>query len=251
MLESSKIKYLRSLHLKKFRQTENQFIIEGVKMVNELLSSNFETTHIYATDTNCIETNFDNITTISEKELERISCMKTPNKVLATAKIPLKGYQPEDLKNELSIILEDVQDPGNMGTIIRLAGWYGIKNIFCSYDTVECFNPKVVQASMGAIFKVSIHYADIYTLVNESQTWVDFNTYVTHLQGQSIYEAALSPNGFIVMGNESKGISDKFTNAVLHKLRLPAFPPDSQNIESLNVAVATALTVAEFRRRQL
>lgn len=251
MLESNTIKYIKSLHQKKFRELEQEFIVEGVKMVNELLLSNFETTHIFTTDPNCIESGFSEVTQISEKELGRISCLKSANKVLATVKIPTSTIALESVKTGLNLILEDIQDPGNMGTIIRLASWYGIKNIFCSPNTVDCFNPKVVQATMGAIFKVPIYYTDIYALVDESRSWTDFNTYVTHLHGSSVYDTPLTPNGFIVMGNESQGVSEKMSAMPVKKLKLPSYPPELQTMESLNVAVATALTVAEFRRRQM
>jgi len=251
MLELNTIKYIKSLHQKKFRELEQEFIVEGVKMVNELLLSNFETTRIFTTDPNCIESSFSEVAQISEKELGRISCLKSPNKILATVKIPTSTIALEGVKTGLNLILEDIQDPGNMGTIIRLASWYGIKNIFCSPNTVECFNPKVVQATMGAIFKVQIHYTDIYALVEESQKWANFNTFITHLQGLSIYDSPLAPNGFIVMGNESQGVSEKMSVMPVQKLKLPSYPPETQNMESLNVAVATALTVAEFRRRQM
>lgn len=249
MIDAHTIKYIKSLHQKKFRAIHNEYIVEGVKMVNELLRSDVQTKSVYTTDLSCIDSQNEFIYKINDKELGRISALKTPNKVLAVAEIPEEPIIGESIKHQLSLVLENIQDPGNMGTIIRLANWYGINNIFCSPETVDCYNPKVVQATMGAIFRITVHYTNIYGLIEQSSEWADFKTYATHLHGQSIYDSPLTKNGFIIMGNESKGLSANMNDLPLEKIKLPPFPANSENMESLNVAVATALTVAEFRRR--
>ncbi|MFO7863806.1 MAG: RNA methyltransferase [Salinivirgaceae bacterium] len=251
MIESNTIKYVKSLHQKKNRLAHGEFIVEGVKMVQELLQSDFHIKELFATDESVIEGATVGLTKVSEKELGRMSAMKNPNKILAVVKTPSRELVPSGLQQKLSLVLENIQDPGNMGTIIRLANWYGIEHIICSSDTVECYNPKVVQATMGALFRVNIHYTDIYKLLDTAHTWPDFGVYATHLEGENIYDVRLNTNGFILMGNESNGLSDKLDDSAIQKILIPAFPFGSQKMESLNVAVAAALTVAEFRRRQL
>lgn len=250
-MEKNTIKYIKSLQQKKCRIAENRFVTEGIKSVNELLASDFEVETIYATDTNELDETPVGLEKITEKELGRISSLKNPNKVLAVAKIPDRTKQPENIDQKLSLVLENVQDPGNMGTIIRLADWYGIEHIFCSEGTVECYNPKVVQAAMGAIFRIKIHYLNIYDLITDATSWNNFGVFATHLDGKSIYRSNLHQSGLIVMGNESKGLSSKVFATGVKKIKLPSYPQEEVAMESLNVAVATAITVAEFRRRQL
>ncbi|PLX19629.1 MAG: RNA methyltransferase [Salinivirgaceae bacterium] len=248
-MENTTIKFLKSLQQKKFRNIHNEFIVEGVKMVNELIQSEFKVKAIYATDTQDLITSDTTPILISDKELSRISGLKSPNKVLAVVEIPEPKIKHEELKDKLSIVLENIQDPGNLGTIIRIANWYGIENILCSEDTVECYNPKVTQATMGAIFRVKVHYCDIYSLIEKAQEWQKFNVYATHLSGDNIHDKELNNSGFIIMGNESKGISKRIKDEFISKIKLPSYPPNDDQMESLNVAIATAITVAEFRRR--
>lgn len=248
MLENNTIKFIKSLQQKKFRNQHNKFIVEGVKLVNELITSNIKIDAIYATDDSDLN-QIANTIKISEKELSRISGLKTPNKLLAIAEIPSNDYESTIIKTKLSLVLENLQDPGNMGTIIRIANWYGIEHIFCSYDTVDCYNPKVVQATMGGLFRVNVIYSDIYKLIQDSSVWQGFKTYATQLNGGNIYDTKLSNQGFIIMGNESKGISSRIKNKFITQIKLPSYPLEASNMESLNVAVATALTVSEFRRR--
>jgi TrmH family RNA methyltransferase len=152
-MENNTIKYIKSLQQKKYRNQHNKFIVEGVKLVNELIGSEYKIDNIYCTDESELDIKTQTIK-ISVKELSRVSALKTPNKVIAIAEIPSNEYQSETLASKLSLVLENIQDPGNLGTIIRIANWYGIENILCSKDTVDCFNPKVVQATMGALFRV-------------------------------------------------------------------------------------------------
>jgi TrmH family RNA methyltransferase len=251
MIESNTIKHVKSLHQKKNRLAHGEFIVEGVKMVKELSQSDLHIKELFTTDESILEDTTVPVSKASEKELGRMSAMKNPNKILAVVKTPAEELVTEHLQQKLSLVLENIQDPGNMGTIIRLANWYGIEDILCSLDTVECYNPKVVQATMGALFRVNIHYTDIYKLIDKAHTWPGFGIYATHLNGENIYNADLTANGFILMGNESNGLSDKLDDSAIQKILIPSFPLGSQKMESLNVAVATALTVAEFRRRQL
>jgi TrmH family RNA methyltransferase len=248
-MENSTIKHIKSLQQKKFRTLHNEFVVEGVKMVNELLQSDFNIKSIYTTDSQEIIKKETTPQIITDKELSRISGLKTPNKVVAIAEIPSHNLIYHEIKNKLSIVLENIQDPGNLGTIIRIANWYGIENIFCTIDTVDCYNPKVTQATMGALFRVKVHYCNIYSLIEEAQKWSNFDIYATHLRGKNIYNKDLNNQGFIIMGNESKGISDKIKDEYTTKIKLPSYPPNDDQMESLNVAIATAITVAEFRRR--
>ncbi len=250
-MEKNTIKYIKSLQQKKNRILKNRFVVEGIKSVNELLNSDLEVESVYATNLeDLVETNVGT-EKITEKELSRISSLKNPNKVLAVAKIPDRTRTLVNIENKLSIGLENIQDPGNMGTIIRLADWYGIEHLICSEDTVECYNPKVVQSAMGALFRVKIIYTNIYKFIEEATKWSNFGLYATHLDGDNIYKKNINKNGMIIMGNESRGLSSDVFISGVEKIKLPPFPHDSENMESLNVAVATGITVAEFRRRQL
>lgn len=248
-MENYQIKHIKNLQQKKFRSQNKEFIVEGIKLVNELLQSEFITKAIYFTEDKDIVKSQVQRNKITEKELQRISGLKTPNKVLAIVEKPEYKSIPRDLHNELSLVLENIQDPGNLGTIIRIANWYGIKHIFCSKDTVDCYNPKVVQSTMGALFRTKIYYLDIYDLIKDYIGINDFGIYVTHLGGENIHSLSLKKNGFVIMGNESKGASKKLDAESIQKIKLPSFPPDDNKMESLNVAVATAVSLAEFRRR--
>jgi len=166
----------------------------------------------------------------------------------------VKQNQPNFLKNEieqsLSILLDQINDPGNLGTIIRIADWFGINNIFCTPDSVELYNPKVVQSSMGAIFRVKVHYVDFNSLLSEYSKLDGFNIYGTFLEGETIYKENLGEKGFIIMGSESHGISDHWKSFISNKLFIPNFPTETKTSESLNISVATAIVCSEFRRKR-
>ena|SRR6056297_1072600 len=251
-MDKNRIKYLRSLHQKKYRQLNSEFIVEGNKLVNELLKSDFEIKNVYAVDAGQLKTESIEIEHISPKELDRISTSKSPNNSVAVAALP-EGQLPsmDTIAINLSLVLENIQDPGNMGTILRLANWFGIQHIFCNAETVECYNPKVVQSSMGALFRVKVHYTDIYTLIAQTSDLPDFNIYATLLDGENLYETEISDKGFIIMGNESQGLTENINMAEVKKIKIPSFPEETSGMESLNVAIATAITVAEFRRRTM
>ncbi|MDQ2178222.1 RNA methyltransferase [Marinifilum sp. D714] len=182
-----------------------------------------------------------------EKLMKKVSSLKTPSPVLAVFRIPAWDIDENTIKNSLSILLDDVQDPGNLGTIMRIADWFGIKNIFCSQNTVDVYNPKVIQASMGAIARVKVTYTSLVDLISKYHT-KDFPVYGTFLEGETIYKCELQSKGFIVMGNEGQGISEEIGQLVSDKLFIPNFPADQETSESLNVSVATAIICSEFRR---
>ena len=252
MLSKAKIKLIQSLEQKKKRREERLFVAEGPKVVGDLLphftcrlivaESTWIAAHPEAQATEIIET--------TKEELRKASFLKTPQEVLALFDLP--SYpMPQDVANEeLCLALDDVQDPGNLGTIIRVADWFGIRHIFCSIGTVDAYNPKTIQATMGAIARVRVHYTDLaeylHSIRKESpQTPL----YGTFLEGANIYKEPLSDHGIIIMGNEGNGIGKQTEQAVTHKLFIPNYPEGSTTSESLNVAIATAITCAEFRRR--
>lgn len=235
VLAKSEIRQIRSLSQKKFRDQTGLFVVEGEKLVREALYSSFEVVKICRADE------------IGEEAMSRITMLSSPSPVLAVVRRPEpSGRKPEP--SELSLALDSVRDPGNLGTIIRIADWFGIKRIFASADTVEVFNPKVVQATMGAIFRVEVIYCDLAVTLSEA-AGRGIPVYGTFLEGDNIYSAELSPEGIVVMGSESNGISPEIGGTVTKRVHIPAFPEGSVTSESLNVAVATAITCSEFRRR--
>lgn len=185
---------------------------------------------------------------ISHKEMERISFLKTPSDMLALVEIPRYRLSVRELSDTLSLALDGVQDPGNMGTILRLADWFGMRDVICSETTADCFNPKVVQATMGAIARVRVHYVPLARWLGEVRA-AGIPVYGTFLDGEPIYDAALSPGGVIVMGSEGQGVSPEVAELVSRRLFIPPFPVGEPTSESLNVATATAIVCSEFRRR--
>jgi len=246
-LSKSKLKYIRSLKEKKYRTEHGTFIAEGNKLVNDLLPY-MKCQLLVATpaflsgaDTSDVE----EIIEVNDTQLSQASFLRNPQQVLAVF------YQPQsnskvDIDTQLALALDGIQDPGNLGTIVRLADWYGIWNIFCSHDTADIYNPKVVQATMGALARVNIHYLDLADFLKESK---DIPVYGTLLDGENIYQQKLTANGIIVMGNEGNGIRHEIEKLITHKLYIPNYPVGSTTSESLNVAIATAIVCAEFRRR--
>jgi TrmH family RNA methyltransferase len=229
--------------------------VEGEKLVDELLHSDTTIVELYATskwiNSNhqlITEQNID-INTISDIELNKISSLTTPNKVLAVAKQRSFEFKLEEISNELSIFLENINDPGNLGTIIRIADWFGIKNIFCTNESVDLYNPKVIQSSMGAIYRTKVHYIDTTKFLSDLNDLENYNIYGTFLEGNNIYKEDLGSNGLIIMGNESHGISNSIRPLVNKKLFIPNFPLMDKTSESLNISTATAIVCSEFRRR--
>ena len=251
MLSKARIKQIHSLEQKKYRRQEGLFVAEGHKLVGELLVAGHTPTYLCHTEQWNSSTPISCPTDIiSETELKSASLLQHPQQVLAL--FPLPHWElptMETCRTKLVLALDGVQDPGNLGTICRLADWFGIEDIICSAETADIFNPKAIQATMGAIARVRIHYTNLTEFLTEVASQ-DTHIYGTFLDGKNIYERTLTPHGIIVMGNEGKGISSDIESLVTDKLFIPNFPQDRPTTESLNVAVATAITCAEFRRRE-
>ncbi|MDR2651674.1 MAG: RNA methyltransferase [Prevotellaceae bacterium] len=248
MLSKAKIKQIKSLEYKKFRDELGLFVAEGEKSVSEILQSNIEIDSLFCLSNAVLNNHNIKAEIISENEMKRISFLKTPSDVFVVAKIPNKKINASDINNSLNIILDDIQDPGNLGTIIRLCDWFGIQNIICSHKTADCFSPKTVQATMGAICRVNVFYVELNDFFNSLDK--NINVYGTFLEGENIYSANLSPKGLIIMGNEGKGISSETAKHVTQKLCIPCFSNNATKTESLNVSVATAIVCSEFKRRK-
>jgi RNA methyltransferase, TrmH family len=253
MLSRNQVKTIQSLRQKKSREEQGLFIAEGVKIVPELLASAIEVLEVYAT-ADFISSCRSNAPFIEVKqsELERISGLSTPNEVLAVCRIPSRTLRTEDLRGKLSLVLDDIRDPGNLGTIIRIADWFGISDIICSETSADAFNPKVVQATMGSIARVKIHPVSLVKFLSETIRGLELPVFGTVLEGESIYAETLGPNGLIVIGNESHGISDEVAALLSHKISIPSYADIKKNggeAESLNAAIATAVVCAEFRRQ--
>jgi len=253
MISKNHIKYVHQLELKKFRKQEGLFIAEGHKVVGDLLHEGFMPRQIFATQ-EWITDNPSLLPIINSKlievnleELTRLSLLQHPQQVLALFPIPDEQTSFSS-QNSLNLLLDNVQDPGNLGTIIRIADWFGIETIYCSIGTVDAWNPKVVQATMGSIARVHIIYVDPQQLFDSLPD--DFPVYGTFLEGDNIYTQQLTQHGIIVMGNEGNGISDAVRHRVTRKLLIPDFHK-GDTADSLNVAIATAITCSEFRRRKL
>lgn len=249
MLSKNKIKEINALTLKKNRDNEGLFIAEGTKIVLELLSR-FKCHSLIATEKWLLANSniSTSISTATEDELKKISQLKTPQGVLAVFHKPKQDFEANSIRSELSLALDDIQDPGNLGTIIRIADWFGIKNIFCSQQTADAFSPKTVQATMGSIARVNIIYTDLAALLSEQKA-LGTPIYGTFLNGENIYSKYLSSKGIIVMGNEGNGISATLEASIEERLYIPHFSVEGNHSESLNVGVATAIICSEFRRR--
>ena len=251
MISKNQIKYVHQLELKKFRKQEGLFIAEGHKVVGDLLHEGYMPRQIFATqewitdNPSLLPIINSQLIEVDLEELTRLSLLQHPQQVLALFTIP--GEQTSfSSQNSLSLLLDNVQDPGNLGTIIRIADWFGIDTIYCSIGTVDAWNPKVVQATMGSIARVHIIYVDPQQLFDCLPD--DFPVYGTFLEGDNIYTQQLTQHGIIVMGNEGNGISDAVRHRVTRKLLIPDFHK-GDTADSLNVAIATAITCSEFRRR--
>ena len=254
MISKNKIKYIRSLELKKNRTAEGLFVAEGPKVVGDLMPT-MRLRYVVATES-WLKANQTTIPAevevfdVTEEELRKVSYLQTPQEVLAVFEIPGSNASSaaEFPKEKLSLALDGVQNPGNLGTIIRIADWFGIENIYCSPETADVYNPKVVQATMGSIARVKVEYGDLLGLITSLPS--EEPVYGTLLDGDNIYEQSLENHGFIVMGNEGKGISPALAKKVNHRLLIPNFPDGRPTADSLNVAIATAITCSEFRRRK-
>ena len=242
-IAKSQVKLVKSLQLKKFRDELGLFVAEGEKCVSELAKS-FELVHLYREGENA-----------TRAEIEQISGLRTPQGVIGVFKKKSDPSAPSgksEAINSLALALDGIQDPGNLGTIIRTCDWFGVHDIFCSRDTADCYNPKVVQATMGALARVRIHYVDLPAWLAKQQCPI----FGTLLDGKNMYDVLSSINrqssivqsSIIVMGNEGNGISSAVRQLITHPIRIPSYPKNAETSESLNVSIATAIVLAEFRR---
>lgn len=237
-ISKNQLKLITSLSQKKYRQKHKLFVAEGVKVVNELLNSSFELDQLFATE------DFDkqnkNCQIISNEELRKISSLKTPNKVLGIFKIPAE----KEISNKgLILVLDDINDPGNLGTIIRLCDWFGITTLVCSNETVDCYNQKVVQSSMGSLTRLDIKYLNLKEYLSNTE----LPTFIADMDGENVYKKELPKEAVLIMGNEANGVSDEIKSLIKHKISIPRFG-NLQETDSLNVATATAILLSEFRR---
>ena len=250
MISKAQQKLIRSMEQKKYRQREGLFVAEGPKVVGDLLQAGFDSVMLFKEQgvmTWLEQEGHHSVIPCSSEELRRVSFLQHPQGALAVFRLP----QEEMLNikpSKIILALDGVQDPGNLGTIIRIADWFGIETVYCSTDTADAWSPKVVQASMGSIARVHIIYTDLIALTEEAQA-ADIPVYGTLLDGEDIYTQPLTQSGIIVMGNEGKGISPALRERITHRLLIPDFL-QGQTADSLNVAIATAITCSEFRRRK-
>lgn len=255
MVSKIKTKFINSLRYKKYRDRHNAYVVEGEKIITELLRQDLHRTNILFTTANWAETidrkllkNVQEHYVISEDELKKLSFLKSPSKGLAVVTPPAYEVNKEAVLNSLSLVLDTIQDPGNLGTIIRIANWFGISRIFCSEDSADQFNPKVIQASMGAILRTEVYYSDLISLLREYRI-PGFPVYGTFSDGKPVYDTRVLQKGFIIFGNESKGITPGLFPYITEKISVPNYPSGRKTMESLNISAATAIICAEFRRR--
>jgi len=240
MVSKNQIKLIQQLHQKKYRNLHDLFIVEGEKGVNEFLEASFELYFLFYTEGFGLKKDYSQAVLVNDRELRKISQLKTPNKVLAIFKKPLNA---KIQKKGLTVVLDNVQDPGNLGTIIRLCDWFKVTQIICSTETVDCYNAKVVQATMGSLARVPIIYTDIVSFLNET----NLPCFAAIMEGENVYTQKLPQKGILVMGNEGNGISSEVLETIDNPLAIPRFNNNSKP-ESLNVATATAILLSEFRR---
>lgn len=236
MVSKSQIKLITSLAQKKYRQQHGLFVVEGLKGISEFLESNFKLHSLFALEGFFTE---EYPTEVTTAELNKISFLKTPQKALALFQIPKKI---DSVEAGFQLVLDDVRDPGNLGTLIRLCDWYGIKNLICSNETVDCFNPKVIQATMGSLTRVNLIYTDLPEFLATQKLPV----YAAFMNGESVYEKKLPQDAILVLGNEANGISDAVSKKIQYKISIPQL--GQSTTESLNVAIAGAILVSEFKR---
>lgn len=253
MLSKNKIKLIQSLNRKKDRDESGLFLIEGKKMVEEALQSDFIIETLVCTSGFLhlhpqIRSKVNEIIEADSESIQKASLLQNPQDSLALIRLPSTDKSEMNLQNELILALDFIQDPGNLGTILRIADWFGIRTVICSENTVDVYNPKVVQASMGAIFRVNTRYTNLENFLSKANE-NHIPVYGTFLEGKDIYAEKLSSNGIIILGNEGNGISDSIRNLVTHKLYIPSFSTGENKPESLNVAIAAAICCSEFRRR--
>lgn len=240
MLSKGQIKLINSLSQKKYRQKNALFVAEGIKVIKELLNSNFKLERLFS-EADIFFTDKNKIQLLEPNELKKITKLTTPQTALALFEIP---QEPSKITEDFIVALDGVRDPGNLGTIIRLCDWFGVKQLLCSEDTVDCYNPKVIQATMGSISRVEVVYGNLTDEISKLKMPV----YGTFMNGENIYESEISSKGILVLGNEANGISPQIERLATSKISIPQFG-ENKNTESLNVATATAILLSEFKRR--
>ncbi len=255
MLSKRWIKLIRSLEYKKFRIYENLFLAEGEKLVSELFKAGIEVEVLIGTEAyfSGTGTGFHKVSEIiiaKEDEITRASLLKNPQQCMALCRIPRYSLPADPADGHLLLLLDGIQDPGNLGTIVRLSSWFGINDIICSPDTADIYSPRAVQATMGAIGQVRTYYMDpgIFLSANQGK---DIPVMGTYLEGENIYSAILPDSGILVFGNEGNGIRESLLPYITRKLTIPRFPSEHVQTDSLNVSSATAIVLSEFRRKQL
>lgn len=258
MISSSKSKLIRSLRQKKFRDQHRMFLIEGEKMVMELLSEGPETRfhirEIFATPEwlnhhkSLLRKSGTELNEASQAEIDKVSALVTAQPVLAAVSMPENFFNIEELINKPVLAFESIRDPGNLGTIIRTADWFGIRHVVCTPDSTDLYNPKVLQSTMGAYARVAVHYQNLESLLLE-RAMQSKKVYGTYLEGTSIYDSSLEPDPLILFGNESHGLSSGISNYIPNRITIPSFSVDGSGSESLNVASSVAVVCSELRRR--
>lgn len=238
------VKWVHSLEKKKVRQEEKCFVVEGKKCVTDTIR-NFNVRHLFVTP-NYEGDLLRDAVEVTNVQMERMSMLKTPTDVLAVYEVPNWKFSIEELRGNLTLALDNIQDPGNLGTIIRIADWFGVKNIICGNGTVDAYNPKVVQATMGAISRVRLHYMSLPAFFERAK---GIPVYGTFLDGVDLYDVDVAEEGIVVMGNEGNGISPDMEKYMTKRLLIPPYPKNFKTSESLNVGMATAIILSEFRRR--
>ncbi|NCC87556.1 MAG: RNA methyltransferase [Clostridia bacterium] len=250
-LSKAKISLINSLSVKKHRIDKGLFVVEGDKIFEEAMNSGLVIKMVVFNEDKrtAVDSDTFEVYTTDEAGMKKISNHKTAPGILAVIEIPQYQFDIFSFKSKLTVAIEDIQDPGNLGTIMRICDWYGVENLVCSANSVDVYNPKVVQASMGAIFRVKVHYVDLEGFLSEYKTVTKQCVYGTFLDGQNIYKTDLPESALFVLGNEGNGISDSVASIVDERLFIPPFSIAGQHAESLNVSIAAAICTSEFRRR--
>lgn len=258
MISTSRQKLIRSLQQKKQREKQAMFVLEGDKIVSDLILTgemNESNTIFLCSTEEWLENRksigsplLKSVTVTGREELKKLSTLQTPPGVMAVVKIPLFAFDPVSLKNDISLVFDQVRDPGNLGTIIRTADWFGIRNIFCSQGSVDQYNNKVVQASMGSVMRVQVHYTDLQELFGHAAR-LKVTVYGTAMDGEDLFDTPVKKTCIIVFGNESAGIDPLYESFFKAKLRIPDFPEGKSATESLNIASSVAVICSELRRR--
>ena len=254
MLSKNKIKLIQSLNRKKDRDETGLFLIEGNKMVEEALRSEFKIETVICTPQFAdqhpeMQSRAKEIIEADRDSIQKASLLQNPQEALAIVMQPEPNTPELNLKTELCLALDFIQDPGNLGTILRIADWFGIDTVICSENTVDVFNPKVVQASMGAVFRINTRYTDLEKFLTQTkESWIP--VFGTFMDGNNIYTESLTKNGIIVLGNEGNGISESISRLVTRRISIPTFSTNPNKAESLNVAIAASICCSEFRRRE-